>query len=324
MDPAHDEGTDTFTCTDARPTYRRGRTVRRRAGLALALVLATGLGVGFSLYHRQIVSYLTHRKGGPSVTWPYTPHDPPAEFHLAVAGDVGEPGSRIDDTGTAVARIATAEPFDALLLLGDNVYPDGDPAKLPRTVFGPFADVLRAGTTLLAIIGNHDVKANWADAQLRALGMPARYWTWEFGDVLIVGLDSNDLDQAQLAFLEQALATTSARWKIIAIHHPPYSAGYQGSSTEVRAKLSPVLERYGVQLVLSGHDHDYQRSIPIAGVTYVVAGAAANTRRTGDEGFTATSYSWHHFLDIAVTGDRLVLRAVGQDGRVFDEVSLTG
>ena len=79
-----------------------------------------------------------------------------------------------------------------------------------------------------------------------------------------------------------------------------------------------------MQLVLSGHDHDYQRSIPIAGVTFVVAGAAAYTRRTGDEGFTATSYSWHHFLDIAVTGDRLVLRAVGQDGRVFDEVSLTG
>jgi UDP-2,3-diacylglucosamine pyrophosphatase LpxH len=293
--------------------------VRRRATLALALVLVSGLGVGLSIYHRQVISYLTHRKGGPSATWPYTPHDPPAEFHLAVAGDVGEPGSRIDDTGTAVARIATAEPFDALLLLGDNVYPAGNPAELPRTVFAPFADVLRAGTTLLAIIGNHDVKSNWADAQMRALDMPARYWLQEFDDVLIVGLDSNDLDPAQLAFLEHALSTTSARWKIVAVHHPPYSAGYQGSSTDIRARLSPLLERYGVQLVLSGHDHDYQRSIPIGGVTYVVSGAAANTRRTGDEGFTASSFSWHHFIDIAITGDHLVLRAVGQDGSVFDE-----
>jgi 3',5'-cyclic AMP phosphodiesterase CpdA len=154
---------------------------------------------------------------------------------------------------------------------------------------------------------------------MQALGMPARYWAREFGDVLVVGLDSNDLDPVQLAFLDHELATTPARWKIIAIHHPPYSAGYQGSSTDVRAKLSPVLERYGVQLVLSGHDHDYQRSIPIGGVTYIVSGAAANTRRTGDEDFTATSFSWHHFLDIAITGDHLVLRAVGQDGRVFDE-----
>jgi 3',5'-cyclic AMP phosphodiesterase CpdA len=218
-----------------------------------------------------------------------------------------------------VARIATAEPFDALLLLGDNVYPAGNPAELPRTVFAPFADVLRAGTTLLAIIGNHDVKSNWADAQMRALDMPARYWLQEFDDVLIVGLDSNDLDPAQLAFLEHALSTTSARWKIVAVHHPPYSAGYQGSSTDIRARLSPLLERYGVQLVLSGHDHDYQRSIPIGGVTYVVSGAAANTRRTGDEGFTASSFSWHHFIDIAITGDHLVLRAVGQDGSVFDE-----
>ena len=53
-------------------------------------------------------------------------------FHLAVAGDVGEPGSRIDDTGAAITRIAEVEPFDALLLLGDNVYPDGNPAKLRR------------------------------------------------------------------------------------------------------------------------------------------------------------------------------------------------
>jgi hypothetical protein len=54
----------------------------------------------------------------------------------------------------------------------------------------------------------------------------------------------------------------------------------------------------------------------------VVSGAAARTRRTGDEGFTAASFSWHHFLDIAITGDHLVLRAVGQDGRVFDEAIL--
>jgi hypothetical protein len=285
--------------------------------------LVIGLGVGFSFYHRQVVSYLTHRKGGPSTTWAYVPHEPPAEFHLAVAGDVGEPGSRIDDTGFAAAQIAVAEPYDALLLLGDNVYPNGDPAKLPGTVFGPFADVLGSGATLLAIIGNHDASGGWERAQMEALGMSGRYWAEEFGDVLIVGLDSNDLDRRQLGFLDHALATTSARWKIVAVHHPPYSAGYQGSSTDVRDELSPVLERYGVQLVLSGHDHDYQRSVPIGGVTYVVSGAAARTRRTGDDGFTAVSYSWHHFLDIAVTGDRLVLRAVGEDGSVFDEVVLT-
>ena len=58
-------------------------------------------------------------------------------------------------------------------------------------------------------------------------------------------------------------------------------------------------------------------------MTYVVSGGASGTRRTGEEDFTAVSYSWHHLVDIAITGDRLVLRAVGQDGSVFDEVELT-
>ena len=280
-----------------------------------------GLAVGFALYHRQVVSYVTHRKGGPSTTWAYVAHDPPAAFHLAVAGDVGDSGSRIDATGAAVARIGAVEPYDALLLLGDNVYPTGNPANLPGTVFEPFADVLASGTALLAILGNHDVKEGWGDAQMEALGMSGRYWAEEHDDVLIIGLDSNDVaDPEQLAFLEDSLASTSAGWKIVALHHPPYSAGYQGSSTNVRAALSPLFEQYGVQLVLSAHDHDYQRSVPIGGVTYVVSGAGAGTRRTGDEAFTARSYSWHHFLDIAITGDRLVLRAIGQDGSVFDEV----
>jgi hypothetical protein len=84
-----------------------------------------------------------------------------------------------------------------------------------------------------------------------------------------------------------------------------------------------VFERFGVQLVLSGHDHDYQRSEPIGGVTYVVSGAGAGTRRTGEDDFTAVSFSWHHFVDLGIYPDRLVGRAVNQDGRVADEWELT-
>ena len=129
-------------------------------------------------------------------------------------------------------------------------------------------------------------------------------------------------DPAQLRFLDDTLASTDATWRIIAVHHPPYSAGYQGSSLEVRDTLAPYVDRGDVQLVISGHDHDYQRSVPIEGTTYVVSGAGSGTRRTGEDDFTAVAYSWHHFLDIAITDDQLVLRAVGQDGSVFDEVVL--
>ena len=84
-------------------------------------------------------------------------------------------------------------------------------------------------------------------------------------------------------------------------------------------RSSPLFERYGVQLVVSGHDHDYQRSVPINGVVYLVTGGAAGTRRTGEEDFTAVSFSWHHFVELAVSRDRLVVRAVNQDLRVADE-----
>jgi 3',5'-cyclic AMP phosphodiesterase CpdA len=188
-----------------------------------------------------------------------------------VLGDVGEAGSRLTATAETVAALSGADPFDALLLLGDNVYPAGDPARLDEVVFEPFAPVLESGTKLLAVLGNHDVAEGHGDAQMRALGMPGRWWaeTWGQG-LLVVGLSSSDVDDpAQRAFLERTLAESTATWKIVAVHHPPYSAGYQGSNTAVREAFSPLFERYGVQLVLSGHEHDYQRSVPINGVVYV-------------------------------------------------------
>jgi 3',5'-cyclic AMP phosphodiesterase CpdA len=306
------------------PALPRHRgTTWRRVLLAVGLLAVVAVTATFLVYRRQTISYLTHLKGGPSTTWPYELHDPPAEVHLAVVGDGGDGGARIDATGAAVAQIAQREPYDGLLFLGDNVYPSGDPSKLPDTVFEPFADVLAGGADLMAILGNHDVMKGRGDEQMAALGMPGRYWAQEYSDVLIVGIDSNEIDDPeQLQFLEGALASSDATWRIVAVHHPPYSAGYQGSSVDVRETLAPLLLRYGVQLVLSGHDHDYQRSVPIDGVTYVVSGGGSGTRRTGEDDFTEVAYSWHNFVDIAISGDRLVLRAIGQDGSVFDEVEL--
>ncbi|HYN35143.1 MAG TPA: metallophosphoesterase [Ilumatobacteraceae bacterium] len=315
---------ETASESDGQALPRRSGVRWRHVLLAAGLVVVVAMAVTFVVFRRQTISYVTHRKGGPSITWPYEVHDPPAEFHLAVAGDGGDGGTRIDATGEAAAQIDEQEPYDGLLFLGDNVYPAGDPSKLPDTVFEPFADVLDGGADLMAILGNHDVKKGRGDEQMEVLGMPGRYWAEEHGDVLIIGLDSNEIDDpAQLEFLDDTLAATDATWRIVAVHHPPYSAGYQGSSVDVRESIAPFVERYGVQLVLSGHDHDYQRSTPIDGVTYVVSGGASGTRRTGEADFTEVAYSWHNFVDIAITGDQLVLRAIGQDGSVFDEVTLT-
>jgi len=69
-------------------------------------------------------------------------------------------------------------------------------------------------------------------------------------------------------------------------------------------------------------DHDYQRSKPINGVTYVVSGAGAKLRPTGHEDFTAVSASTLHFVDMLVYSDRIVLRAIDQDGTLVDMFTL--
>lgn len=287
--------------------------------------LVVGTVAALVVYHRQIWSYLTHRKGAPSQTEPYEPLPvaPTPLLRLAAIGDIGDSGGLLDASASAMARTGREAPYDVLLLLGDNVYPNGDPARLPETVFGPFDAILDQGTELLAILGNHDVEAGFGDAQMEALGMPARWWARDLGDVLLIGLDSTEPDDVeQREFLEKTLAGADERWRIVALHHPPYSAGYHGSNTDVREAFSPLFEQYGVQLVLSGHEHDYQRSEPIDDVTYVVSGAGSGARGTGDADFTAMSWSDVHFLDITVYRDRLLLRAVTRDVRVGDEATI--
>lgn len=284
------------------------------AGVAIAAIV---------VYHRQIWSYATHWRGGPVETWPAAPLAEAPMLRIAAVGDVGDGGADFHETAAEMYLAGRDHAFDVVLLLGDNIYPKGDPADLQARVIDPLQPLLDAGAELRAIIGNHDVMVDgYGDEQLLRLGMPGRWHAVERHGVLLVGLDSEHDDPEQLRWLEETLATSRATWKIVALHRPPYSAGYQGSDLAIRERWTPILQRHGVQLVLSGHDHDYQRSRPIEGTTYVVSGAGSSTRRTGTEDFTAVAFAVQHFVDIAVYPERLLLRAIAGDGRVFDEVSI--
>jgi 3',5'-cyclic AMP phosphodiesterase CpdA len=297
--------------------------------LGWALAAAVGIAVlilGF-IYNRQIRSKLTHTVGSPEHNVPFEPFpaaDQP-DMRLAVVGDVGDGGDLEWRLASTMYVAGRSDPYDALVLLGDNVYPAGDPALLDEYVFRPFAAALDDGADLYAIAGNHDAAADDGGlAQLRDMGMPGLWWSQRIGDVLLVGMDSNQVDNPdQLPWLENVLASSDAPWKIVAIHAPPYSAGYQGSDRDVRDTFSPVFERHGVQLVLSGHEHDYQRSIPINGVTYLVSGAGSGSRRTGSEDFTAYSAAVVSFVDLNVYKDQLVLRAIDHELMVFDEFTVS-
>ena len=243
---------------------------------------------------------------------------------LAVLGDVGTGEADEWATANLVVEASDPHPFDGLVLLGDNVYPDGNPDRLEATVFDPFGPVLDQGTDLLAVLGNHDVDSGYAEGQVEALSMPGRWYSEEIGSVLFIGLDSNVVENSdQMRWLESTLADTDPnQWVIVAMHHPAYSGGFHGPTWDVRLDWVPLFEQHGVDLVLAGHDHDYQRMVPIEGVTYIVSGGGARLRPADYADDTEYAASVLHYLDIAVWEDRVEVTAVSSAG-AFDHVTIT-
>ena len=241
---------------------------------------------------------------------------------LAVAGDTG--------TGDA-AQAATVDemldqaqgqaPYDALVLLGDLVYEDGDSEEVDTAVTEPFAPLTEMGTELVPVLGNHDYRSGEQAEILTDLGREGPWYVEQVGPIRIVALDSQHADDpAQRRWLEQVLALPRPQgtWTIAAMHHPAYSAGQHGSTAEVQENWVPLFTRYDVPLVLAGHDHDYQRSRSLDGVTYIVSGGGAKLRPTGAEDFTAVSASVLHYLDLLVYSHKIVGRAIDQSGKLVD------
>lgn len=262
--------------------------------------------------------------GEPATTSAYPQSIDLPATRLAVAGDVGTGGRAEHATAASMDDLEAGGEFDALLLLGDNVYPDGSPELAKANVLDPFSAVLDGPTELVATLGNHDVLTGDGQPLLRALGLPGRWYERRYGPVRVLVVDSTRAGDAdQLAWLRDRLdENTDAAWTVVMQHHPPFSAGYHGSDAASQRHLVPLYEAAGVDLVLAGHDHDYQRTKPQDGVTYVVSGGAAKLRRTARGDFTAVAASTYHFVELAAYEDRLDVRAVDHDGRVIDSFSL--
>lgn len=245
---------------------------------------------------------------------------------LAVAGDTGTREPEQKATAEQMAqqgRDGTA--YDALVLLGDLIYDDGDADLVEESVLQPYAPLLDDGAVLVPVLGNHDYQSDEQGQILDALGRDRSWYVEKVGPVRVVALDSERIDDArQTRWLRRVLARPqpSGTWTIAAMHRPPYSAGQHGSEQSVQDRWAPLFTEHDVALVLSGHDHDYQRSKPIDGVTYVVSGGGAKLRPTGRREFTAVSSSTLHYLDLLVYENRILGRAIDQDGSLVDRFTL--
>ena len=212
-----------------------------------------------------------------------------ALFQFAVVGDVGTGENGQYVVAKAMTRQWQSSPFSLVLLTGDNIYYAGEIEKAADAFERPYADLLKGGVKFRAVLGNHDFRTNRGEDQVAYPGynMSARYYTFTEQSVQFFALDTNlaaveDRDdkawQDQLQWLRTELARSPALWKIVFAHHPVYSSGYHGSSAGLIESLTPIFAEYGVQLYINGHDHNYERTKPIDGTTYITSGNGALLR----------------------------------------------
>ena len=255
----------------------------------------------------------------PSPTEAFEPYD------FAVLGDFG---SGLPDQQRVADRMCTFRenhPFDLVLTTGDNVYEEGDPARFDEVFFTPYDCLFDAGVRFRAVLGNHDVLTRNGRPELNepAFGMKGRNYVVRRNGVRFVMIDSNVLRRD---WLRRALREDAGdRWTIAVFHHPVRSSGEHGSTPGFET-LPRLFARKGVDLVLNGHDHNYEATTPLRKIRYVVTGGGgAVIRACGPaQWFTEVCKSRYHFLYVTAGPESLTVRAVAPSGRRLDTFTTQG
>jgi len=202
----------------------------------------------------------------------------------------GDPTEKAVPVRNAYEAFTGSRPTDVWLMLGDNAYYSGTDAEYQRAVFDVYTNELRQ-TVLWSTIGNHESAQdpvpspdlpyflNFSFPQYGEAGGVAsgseNYYSFDYGNIHFVCLDAMTATSrlpgsAMLTWLQYDLAANTNLWLIAFWHHPPYTKGSHNSDTEgeliqMRQNAVPILESYGVDLVLSGHSHNYERSYLLNG-----------------------------------------------------------
>ncbi len=300
--------------------------------------LLTGLSPGTVYYYRVLVD-------GQDLT----PND---ELKLKTAGPgpftflaFGDSGMGTLEQQQVATRMSLENP--ALVLhTGDIAYMSGTYEQFESRHFGVYAFLMKRAP-FYPIAGNHEYITNHgapfvAMHSFPTNGNPAernRYYSFDWGNVHFVGLDSNDpLENAaqgrspMLTWLDDDLARSKQFWRVVYFHHPPYAYGpnqEDGLERLVRERILPILDKHDVQLVLSGHEHSYQRSFAIrdgravsanTGTVYIVTGGGgAALYPVGPGPALAFGASLYHYLRVDVDGGRMTISPIGVDGAVIEK-----
>ncbi|HEX2240601.1 MAG TPA: metallophosphoesterase [Actinomycetota bacterium] len=240
-------------------------------------------------------------------------------------GDFGAANDAQRSVADRMCRYRKRHPFDHVVTTGDNIYPDGDPARFEAAFFEPYDCLLARGVEWHAALGNHDIIFDDGRSELSepAFGMPRRNYVYRLLGLRLVVVNSNALDYEWLA--DATRARVEDRWTIVAFHHPVFSAGLHGSTPGFRPSLPRLFQRRGVDLVLNGHDHLYLATKKLRGIRYVVTGGGGATLYPcNPRWFVAFCIPRHHFLYVSLFADRIEVKAIPLTGPPFHAFSTRG
>jgi 3',5'-cyclic AMP phosphodiesterase CpdA len=244
----------------------------------------------------------------------------PKSVRFAVIGDTGTGERPQFDVAAQMAAWRASFPFDFVTMLGDNIYGGQGAAGIHKKFEVPYQPLLDADVKFYACLGNHDDPNQRFYKPFNMGGQ--RYYSFKNGNAEFFALDSNYMDRPQLDWLESQLSGSRAQWKICFFHHPLYSNGKtHGPDLDLRTRIEPLFMKHGVNVVLSGHDHVYERIKPQHGIAYFVLGNAGELRfhdlRPAAD--TITGFDTDRaFMMVEIAGDEFWFQVISRTGQTVD------
>jgi predicted MPP superfamily phosphohydrolase len=221
------------------------------------------------------------------------------KIRILAIGDCGNASANQVDAKNSFLSFIGSNNVDGMILLGDNAYTTGLDNEFQTEFFDIYKNDILKYNKLYPAPGNHDYANTQANSGVRnnayynnfsmptageCGGVPSgteAYYSFDIGNIHFLSLDSYgkedanttriyDTTGAQVTWIKADLAANTKRWTIAYFHHPPYTKTSHTSDTEqelidIREKFIRILERNGVDMVLCGHAHGYERSYLLKG-----------------------------------------------------------